>query len=258
MKIATWNVNGINARIDLIAHWLESRKPDVVALQELKCEEQSLPLAPITALGYNVWALGQKSWNGVAILARENAEVLQRGLEGQEEDGARLITVKIQDFTYTSVYCPNGKDIDHLDFAMKLRWFDSLTEYWRELTHQHENSLIGGDFNITPSQRDTWRGAEGNGKLFHTVEERVKLAQFVGTNLHDLFRELNPGSDDFSWWDYRGGSFEKDQGLRIDMIYGTASMRARTRKVEIDREYRNKINELTPSDHVPVIVELEE
>ena len=256
MKVATWNVNGINARLDFLTHWLESRQPDVVALQELKCKDEAFPLLPLSGLGYHVAIHGQKAWNGVAILARDEVKVLQTGLPGQEEAGARLITVKTKDFTYTSVYCPNGKDVDHQDFAMKLKWFDSLTEYWRELSSEFPNSLIGGDFNITPAPRDSWRGKEEIGRIFHTTEERDRLHQFVGANLHDLYRELNPGLAEYSWWDYRGGSFEKNQGLRIDMIYGTSSIRARTHKVEIDRKYRSRINDLTPSDHVPVMVEL--
>lgn len=256
MIFATWNINGLRARFDLVSHWLDKRKPDVVALQETKTEDSSFPVAQFEALGYHCYPHGERAWNGVALLARREMEVLTIGLPGEADVGARLITAKIDDFTMTSVYCPNGKNPEHQDFASKLTWFDSLGRYWQELTQDYEISVIGGDFNIVPSARDSWRGQEGNGQMFHTVEEREKLSAFVSLGLHDLFRELNAGIREFTWWDYRGGSWEKGEGLRIDMIYATPKARALAERVIIDKEYRDRIEDLTPSDHVPVYVEL--
>lgn len=256
MIFATWNINGLRARFDLISHWLDRRKPDVVALQETKTEDVSFPATQFEALGYRCYQHGERAWNGVALLARREMEVLTTGLPGEAEAGARLITAKIDDLTLTSVYCPNGKHPDHKDFASKLTWFDSLGKYWQDLTQDYEVSLIGGDFNIVPSARDTWRGQEGDGLMFHTVEEREKLSAFVSLGLHDLFRELNAGVKEYTWWDYRGGSWEKGEGLRIDMIYGTPKARALAERVVIDKEYRDRIEDLTPSDHVPVYAEL--
>ena len=256
MKFATWNINGLRARSDLVTHWLAKRQPDVVALQETKTEDSSFPVGQFEALGYHCYQHGERAWNGVALLSREKMEVLTVGLPGEEAAGARLITAKINGFSMTSVYCPNGKNPEHKDFAAKLSWYDSLGKYWQELTQDYESSVIGGDFNIVPSARDSWRGKEGDGEMFHTVEEREKLWAFVALGLHDLYRELNAGSKEFTWWDYRGGSWEKGEGLRIDMIYGTPKVRASTESVVIDKEYRDRIDDLTPSDHVPVYVEL--
>lgn len=258
MRLATWNINGIRARMEFVPLWLKERNPDVVAFQELKSEDEVFPHQVFADLGYEVHTHGQKSWNGVAIAIKNprTAEIIQRGLPGQADNGARLITARIDGITYTSVYCPNGKDPEHDDFQMKLKWYDSLGEYWSELIKEYPASAIGGDFNIVPTYRDSWRGKEGDGKMFHTASERSRLQEFVSLNLHDLFRELNPSSTQHSWWDYRGGAFERSQGLRIDMIYGTPQIRAKTQSVEIDRTYRERKNDLTPSDHVPVVVDL--
>lgn len=256
MIFATWNINGLRARFDLIQHWLAARQPDVVALQETKTEDASFPVEQFEKLGYHTYYHGERAWNGVALLARDPLEVLSIGLPGEEAAGARLITAKLDDLTMTSVYCPNGKNPDHQDFASKLTWFDSLGVYWQELTQDFETSVIGGDFNVVPSMRDSWRGLDGNGAMYHTTQEREKLWAFVKLDLHDLYRELNAGTKEFTWWDYRGGSWEKGEGLRIDMIYGTPKVRALVERVVIDKEYRDRIEDLTPSDHVPVYVEL--
>ncbi len=258
MRIAIWNINGIRARLDFVALWLKEREPDIVGFQELKSEDETFPHKFFNELGYEVQTHGQKSWNGVGIASKSgvSCEVIRRGLPGQETNGSRLITAQLDGMTFTCVYCPNGKNPEHADYEMKLRWFDSLCEYWEELTKEHPASAIGGDFNIVPSTRDTWRGAEGDGEMYHTEPERSSLRKFVDLNLHDLYRELNPGSRQHSWWDYRGGSWERGQGLRIDMIYGTPEIRSRTLDVHIDRDYRNRKEEKTPSDHVPVYADI--
>ena len=256
MRFATWNINGLRARFELISHWLEERQPDIVALQETKTEDASFPIAQFEALGYHCYVHGERAWNGVALLSRKKMEILKIGLPGEADAGARLITAKRDDVTFTSVYCPNGKNLDHKDFAAKLTWFDSLGKYWQELTRVNDTSMIGGDFNIVPSARDSWRGQEGDGSMFHTAEEREKLWAFVAFGLHDLYRELNSGVKEFTWWDYRGGSWEKGEGLRIDMIYGTPKVRAKVEKVVIDKVFRDRIKDLTPSDHVPVYADI--
>ena len=256
MRFATWNINGLRARIDLVSHWLNERKPDVVALQETKTEDASFPVAQFEALGYRSYCHGERAWNGVALLSLKMLDVVTVGLPGESDAGARLLTAKLDNLTFTSVYCPNGKNPEHKDFASKLTWFDSLGKYWQELTREYDTSVIGGDFNVVPSARDSWRGQEGDGSMFHTSAERERLWAFVARDLHDLYRELNAGVKDFTWWDYRGGSWEKGEGLRIDMIYGTPKIRAMVERVVIDKDYRDRINDMTPSDHVPVYTDI--
>jgi len=258
MRIATWNVNGLRARLDFVRLWLEDRRPDVVGLQELKLEDPAFPHEEFGELGYTVATHGQKAWNGVAIASRLPMDVLHRGLPGQEEFGARLITARVDGLDFTTVYCPNGKDVDHADFPKKLAWFDDLARWWSGLDHDAEQAVLCGDFNVVPAAIDSWRGEAGEGRIFHTVEERTRFARLSGLGLHDLFRAANPEERAYSWWDYRGGAFHRGHGLRIDLLLATPAVLARVKSVEIDRDYRKKKDGLTASDHAPVIVDLDE
>jgi exodeoxyribonuclease-3 len=257
MRIATWNVNGLRARLDFVRHWLEDRQPDVVGLQELKLTDDAFPHDVFGELGYTVVTHGQKAWNGVAIASRLPLEVLHRGLPGQDGFGARLITARVESLDFTTVYCPNGKDVDHADFPRKLAWFDDLAAWWSEHGSAHEQSVLCGDFNVVPADIDSWRGAAGEGRIFHTVEERKRFEMLLSLGLHDLFRAHRPSEQAFSWWDYRGGAFHRGHGLRIDLILGTPAVRKRVRDAHVDRDYRKKHDGLTASDHAPVIVDLE-
>ncbi len=264
MRVATWNVNGLRARFELVRKWLKERDPDVVAMQEIKMSDLKDPRTAddplgFKNLGYNIYAFGdsvQRSRNGVALLAKKKMKVTQVGLPGQEHNGSRLLTAVIDGVSITNVYCPNGKDLDHKDFDMKIQWYRSLCEYWETVTKEYKQAIITGDFNIVPASRDSWKGKEGDDAMFHTAQERDALQKLVKLSLHDLFRELNPGIKEFTWWDYRGGSWERGQGLRIDMIYGTSAIRARTEEVKVDRGFRQKTEKIMPSDHVPVVAEL--
>ena len=257
MRIATWNVNGIRARHDYVALWLKERQPDVVGFQELKAEDDQFPHAVFNSLGYEVHTHGQKSWNGVAIASRVPVEITQRGLPGEEANGARLITAAIDDLSYTSVYVPNGKNPEHDDFQMKLRWYESLSKYWQEVTKEYPSAAIGGDYNIVPFAVDSHRGEEGDGEMYHTAAEREVLHSFVANGLYDIFRELNPDSNEFSWWDYRAGAFQRGMGLRIDMIYGTEAVNAHATAAYIDRDFRKKQDGMTASDHAPVYLDID-
>lgn len=254
MRVATWNVNGLRARLEFIALWLNARQPDVVGLQELKTPQEDFPYDFFADLGYHALVHGQKSWNGVAVLSREPAELVQAGLPGEDEWGARLITAHLGDLEFTTVYCPNGKSTTHEDYPNKLRWFETLTAHWQSGTHPRR--VICGDFNIVPTQLDSWRGAKGDGDVFHTVEERSRLEQFTALGLTDLYRAAYPDTQAFSWWDYRGGAFHRKQGLRIDFIYGTPDVAGQVRDVVIDRDFRKKQDGLTASDHAPVYADL--
>jgi exodeoxyribonuclease-3 len=257
MRIATWNVNGLRARIDFVLHWLRSRRPDVVGFQELKLTDEQFPAELFAADGYQAVIHGQKSWNGVAILTREAATMEQIGLPGQEAFGARLITARIADLSFTTVYCPNGKDVGHEDFPRKLAWFDALAEFWAQTHDPTRAEVLCGDFNICPAPIDSWNESALHGEIFHTDEERGRFARFRELGLLDMFRTFYPEQQAFSWWDYRGGAFHRRQGLRIDFLLGTESVIQRLRGVEIDREYRKKQDGMTPSDHAPVFADLD-
>lgn len=258
MRIATWNINGLRARLDFLCLWLESRKPDVVGLQELKLEADEFPHQRFAELGYKAAVHSEKSWNGVAVLSRQAARVVQAGLPGQEDLGARLLDVEVAGLRFATVYCPNGKSVEHADFQRKLTWFDALRDYCSEFWSPDESGVLCGDFNIAPAALDSWHGSAGEGRLFHTRDERRRFEALLDLGLIDLYRHCHPEGQDHSWWDYRGGAFHRGHGLRIDTLLGTASVAENLQQVVIDRDYRKKQDGLTASDHAPVHADLSE
>lgn len=262
MKIATWNVNGLRARIDYIRLWLEERQPDIVGFQELKVTDELFPHDAFESLGYRAITHGQKSWNGVAVLSRIPVEWVESGLPGQSDFGARLIRARVgsgeQTLDFTTLYCPNGKDTDHDDFPRKLAWFDALREWASDFVRAEESAVLCGDFNIVPCALDSWNEEKFAGSIFHTDDERKRLDALAQLGLRDLYRELESETQAFSWWDYRGGAFHRKHGLRIDFLLGTNRVVERLKSVSIDREFRKKRDGLTASDHAPVIAVLDD
>lgn len=256
MRIATWNVNGLRARLDLVLHWLRARRPDIVGLQELKLVDEQFPYAELKAEGYHAVVHPQASWNGVAVLSRDLPAVRQKGLPGQDGQGARLISATIGDLTFVTLYTPNGKQVDHPDFLRKLDWLDSLPRYLGQYHGPNEALILCGDFNLCPGPLDTWNEEALRGQIFHTEAERTRFRTLLDWGFVDLYREFTPTGQAFSWWDYRAGAFHKNQGLRIDLLLATRSIWERVRHVEIDREYRKKQDGLTASDHAPVLADL--
>ncbi len=257
MRTATWNVNGLRARLDFVLHWLRERQPDLVGLQELKLTDEQFPHDAIAAAGYQATVHGQKSWNGVAILSRKPVESAQRGLPGQQELGARLIAVETGGLAFASVYVPNGKSLEHDDYGRKLAWLDALAAHFESSYRPEDPVVLGGDFNVCSAPLDSWNEEALHGQIFHTEEERARLQRLLDWGFVDVFRARHPDSQAFSWWDYRGGAFHRRQGLRIDLLLATRSALERVRSVEIDRDYRKKKEGLTPSDHAPVIADLD-
>ena len=257
MRVATWNINGLRARIDFVLHWLRQRQPDVVGLQELKLTDEQFPHDVFEAEGYHAVSYGQKSWNGVAILSRQPAIVTQRGLPGEDAYGSRLITADVGGISFTTIYLPNGKSIEHADYSLKLRWVESLRKHFDAAHNADQAAILCGDFNIVPEPIDSWSEDRHTGLIFHTDDERQRYRAILDWGFHDLFRHQYPSEQQFSWWDYRGGAFHRKQGLRIDFLLGTKSIVERLKSVEIDREFRKKLEGLTASDHAPVIADIE-
>jgi exodeoxyribonuclease III len=256
MRVATWNVNGLKARLDFLLRWLEERRPDLVGLQELKLGDEQFPRAELEAAGYHALCHGQKGWNGVAVLSRDPLEPLQVGLPGQEELGARLLSARTGDRVFTSIYVPNGKSVGHADFPRKLAWLDALAEH---LARGHDAAparVVVGDFNVCPAPLDSWNEEALRGQIFHTDEERGRFRRLLALGFVDLYRALHPESRAFSWWDYRAGAFHRGHGLRIDFLLASESLAGQAKSVEIDREWRKKKDGLTPSDHAPVWADL--
>ena len=261
MLLATWNVNGIRARSQRLAEWLAERQPDVVCLQELKIVETEFPHLELRASGYHAVLSGQQSWNGVAVLAKERPEVVMRELPGAEAAGARFVVAKVLGMEIASVYIPNGKTTAHPDYKLKLAWLESLATHVesRAKSGSEVQLLVGCDFNVCPTDLDSYGGARFKGHIFHTDEERALIARLRGAGLVDLYRAKYPDTIGFSWWDYRAGQFHKNEGMRLDMLFATKSIADRVKDVYVDREYRKKgkTSGAVPSDHAPVVAVLD-
>jgi exodeoxyribonuclease-3 len=259
--LATWNVNGIRARSQRLAEWLAERQPDVVCLQELKIVETEFPHLELRASGYHAVLSGQQSWNGVAVLAKERPEIVMRELPGAEEAGARFVVAKVHGMEVASVYIPNGKTLAHADYKVKLAWLESLATHIeaRAKSGTDVPLLVGGDFNVCPTDLDSYGGARFEGRIFHTDEERKLIARLRGAGLVDLYRSTYPDNIGFSWWDYRAGCFHKNEGMRLDMLFASPSLADRVKDVYVDRDYRKKGKTgAVPSDHAPVVAVLED
>ena len=266
MIVATWNVNGMQARLGFLRHWLRARAPDLVLLQELKLSADRFPHAELAEAGYRAVVHGQKSWNGVAVLARSagggELRPVTQGLPGAEQQGARLVGAELAlpgcaPISCVSVYVPNGRSAGHPEFAHKLAFLDALEEFLRPEAARAGNLLVGGDFNLCPGPLDTWDEAAWEGKIFHTAQERQRFAALTGLGLSDLYRRLHPGGAQFSWWDYRAGNFHKNLGLRIDFLLASAALAESAQAAWIDREYRKKKEGMIASDHAPVLAKVQ-
>lgn len=258
MIVATWNVNGIRARSQRLAEWLAERQPDVACLQELKIPEEDFPHLELRASGYHAVLSGQQSWNGVAVLAKERPELVMRELRGAAEHGARFVVAKVAGLEVASVYVPNGKTLAHPDYKVKLGWLDSLATHLEERADKDAPLLVGGDFNVCWTKMDSYGGVRFENHIFHTVEERALLDRIRNAGLVDLYRAKYPDTVGYSWWDYRAGSFHKNEGMRLDLLFATKPVAERLREVYVDRDYRKKGKTgAVPSDHAPVIAVLD-
>lgn len=260
MLVATWNVNGIRARSLRLAEWLAERQPDVACLQELKIVEEDFPHADLAAMGYRAVISGQQSWNGVAVIAKVQPELVVRELPGAAAAGARFVVARVHGLEVASVYIPNGKTVVHADYKVKLAWLESLAQYVeaRMASGSDVPVLVGGDFNVCLTALDSYGGASFEGHIFHTVEERALVNRLTGAGLVDLYRQQYADTVGFTWWDYRAGSFHKKEGMRLDMLFGSPALAKRVKDVVVDRDYRKKGKSgSVPSDHAPVLAYLD-
>jgi exodeoxyribonuclease III len=254
LRLATWNVNSIRARDARLKAWLASRQPDVVCLQELKCEVEQLP-GWLREEGWQIAATGQKTYNGVAVLSRlPQSNVLLNLGDGEDGDEqARLACATVAGIRFVSAYFPNGNTLGSDKYRYKLRWLQRLRAWLSKHASPAEELALCGDFNVAPEERDVCDPPKWESTVLYAPEIRAALGELKGWGFVDAFRQHEQGKV-FSWWDYRAGAFRKDQGLRIDHVFVTEALARRTRAARIDREERQGEQ---PSDHAPVLVELE-
>lgn len=255
MKIATWNVNSIRQREKHVLAWLEREKPDLLFLQELKCTADQFPALGLAGLGYRAEVVGQKSYNGVAVLARAPVRVVHRALPGLPADDAqaRYIEVEAEGITAIGIYLPNGNSGGAAGFAYKLAWMDRLAERAEALLAADTPCVIAGDFNVCPEAEDLAPGALAPEDALVRPESRARFRRLLWLGLTDAVRALHPSGPVYTYWDYQGAAFERDSGLRIDHALLSPTLAERLSGARVDREQRA---EAQPSDHVPVVVEL--
>jgi exodeoxyribonuclease-3 len=256
MKIATWNVNSIRQRLDHLAGWLARAAPDVVCVQETKVEDDRFPADAIAEAGYKSVFFGQKTYNGVAILARHGLAIedVKKNLDSDEADAQRrLIAATIEGVRIINVYVPNGQAVGTPAFAFKLEWLGRLRDEIAERHSPADSVLLCGDFNVAPEPIDVHDPKRWEGNVLFHPDERAALKRILDWGFVDGFRKHHTEPKMFSWWDYRMGAYKRNWGLRIDLALLTAPLAARTRDVWIDK-YPRELER--PSDHAPVVVEL--
>lgn len=259
MRIATFNINGIKARIESLTEWLTDASPDVVLLQELKSVDENVPRGPIEDLGYNVETHGQKGFNGVAILSKFPIEDVERGLPGDESDEqARWIEGTVVGpktaLRLCGLYLPNGNPAPGPKYDYKLAWMERLKNRVQSIVKQEETCIVAGDFNVIPERRDAARPDAWVKDALFLPDTRNAWRRIVNLGFHDATREVTQDDGVFSFWDYQAGAWQKDDGIRIDHILLTPQAADRLVAAGIDKDVRGREK---PSDHVPVWVELD-
>jgi exodeoxyribonuclease-3 len=259
VKIATWNVNSLRARQDLILDWLERKQPDVLCMQETKVTDAEFPTDEFQRLGYAVCMAGEKSYNGVAIAARKLLRNIRIGLvDAGPKDEKRLISATVgagkRAVQLFCCYVPNGRSVESPSFVEKLAWLEQLNRSLETWAQPTQHVVVCGDFNIAADKRDIFDPEAFVGATHFHPEEHKRLDALKAWGLHDTFRLHHDDGGLYSWWDYRGSSFRKNEGLRIDYLFATESLKQCCKSVYMDAEER-KLDK--PSDHIPVVAEFE-
>ncbi len=275
MRIASWNVNSLKARWEAVERWLERAAPDVLLMQETKLSDADAPEMAFRMLGYELLHHGEGRWNGVAIASRvgitdaitnfgdgpvrdssAGAAVAVAEDDFDPFDEARMVSAVCGGVRVASLYAPNGRALGSPFYEGKLRWFERLADWVAGAASPDSPLLLGGDFNVTPAVEDVWDAGKANGGTHVSDPERAALARLRTWGMVDAYRLRVPDTGRFSWWDYRAGNFHRNEGMRIDLLYVTPPVADRVVWAEIDREARK--GPPTPSDHAPVVVDLDE
>ena len=253
MRIATWNVNSLTARLPRVEEWIRYARPDVLCLQETKQADAAFPHAACAALGYETAHHGDGRWNGVAIVSRVGIDNVATGLDTPDDDqGTRVIGADCGGVRVLSVYVPNGRALDDPHYPAKLTWLSRLRALLDDTCDPSDPVAVCGDFNVAPEDRDVWDPSQFEGMTHVSAPERAALEDLESWGLVDAFRRLYPDDKLFSWWDYRGGSFHRHRGMRIDLVLVSQVLADHTTWGLIDRQARKGEK---PSDHTPVFID---
>jgi len=269
MRIATWNVNSLKARLDKVTWWLDRARPDVLLMQETKLADEDAPIATFEQAGYALAHHGEGRWNGVAIASRCSMEGVVANFGeplrppkttdvGDDEplSEARMISAVCGGVRVVCVYAPNGRVVGSPFYDAKLVWFDRLTRWLRETLRDDEAAVLGGDLNVAPEDVDVWDPRACHGGTHVSGPERAAFKRLNETGLVDAYRLHHPEPERYTWWDYRAGNFHRNVGMRIDHLLVTKVLQPRVVWAEIDREARK--GKPVPSDHAPLVIDLDE
>lgn len=259
MKIATYNVNSINARLERVLEWFDDAKPDVAVLQEIKCVDEKFPAVEFENRGYNVAVHGQKTYNGVALLSKYPFEEVNKGLPGDDtDDHARYIEAMVfpkgvKPVRIAGVYVPNGNPAPGPKYDYKLKWMKRLKRRVKELLGFEDAFVLAGDFNVIPQAEDVYDPREWGADALYLPQTRAAFREILNLGLTDAIRQIHPKAVLYTFWDYQRGAWEKDHGLRIDHLLLSPQAADRLKDAGVDRAARGKEK---PSDHAPVWIEL--
>ncbi len=254
MKVASWNVNSLKVRLPQVLDWLEREQPDILGLQETKLTDENFPRDAVREAGYHALHAGQKTYNGVALLARESLHDPVTDLPGLDDPQRRVLAATVDGLRFINLYVPNGSEVGSDKYAYKLDWLEKLHAWLQAELNSHPRLVVVGDFNIAPRDADVHDPEEWRGKVLFSEPEHAALNGLLELGLTDTFRLFPQEEGVFSWWDYRMNNFRRNRGLRIDLILASPAMRDVCTASRVDIEPRRRER---PSDHAPVIAEFD-
>ena len=257
MKISSWNVNSVRARITNVLNYLKNSKPDILLIQEIKTEEKNFPFSDFKNLGYESNVFGQKSYNGVAFLSKKNINKINIKFFKDKNNQARIIVGDIKNQTKVikliNIYVPNGNPINTEKYEYKKYWYDSFIKKVKETLLENQNVIIGGDFNVIPEEIDVYDYKKYVNDALFKLEIRKKFRELINLGFQDVYRYFNKNKQEYTFWDYMGGSWQKNHGMRIDHFLVSNNLLNNIKNINIDKKPRSK---LKPSDHTPVELEI--
>ena len=257
MKISSWNVNSVRARILNITNYLKDSNPDILFIQEIKSEEKNFPFDDIKKIGYQTHVFGQKSYNGVAFITKVDIEKIELDLINDEKKQSRIISGTIKNksdiIKLINIYAPNGNPINTEKYNYKKVWYDAFNKKIKDLLKKNKNIIIGGDFNIIPEEIDVYDYKKYENDALFKLEIRKKFRELINLGFYDSYRLLNKNKQEFTFWDYMAGSWQKDHGMRIDHFLVSSNLLNIIKKININKKPRSKIK---PSDHTPIELDI--
>lgn len=252
MKIATWNVNSLKVRLPHVLDWLASSQTDILCLQETKLTNENFPVDDIETAGYQVVYSGQKTYNGVTIISKQESTEVVTDVPGLDDPQRRILGATINGVRILNLYVVNGQEVGSEKYHHKLHWLEKVTAYLETQLQQYERFVVVGDFNIAPEDQDVYDPEAWHERILCSTPEREALRKILGLGLTDIFRQFEQEAKSYSWWDYRAAAFRRNRGLRIDLILASKALSETATACTIDKEPRRLER---PSDHTPVVAE---